>query len=257
VARFTVCRFDDVADTPSYAPSCRVAGLAWSRRLSPDDYSLWLLEAAFDQGGAIGWDPPHGDEAVYVLGGGLSVDGRTCPPGGALIVESGATAEAQAVGPTRVLHFGTREVAPPTGGPFGAPDPAAHGLHVVGPRGSWVSGRREGVRATWFADSTCPTCRAALFLVEADEAHDGPPHSHSEDEIIYLLDGGLRMGAYTLGPRTSLCIPGRLRYSFRGAGVGHRFLNFRADASYQTSAGGEPLLETPLARGGEHVGDLL
>jgi hypothetical protein len=185
------------------------------------------------------------------------VDGRTCPTGGAVIIEAEAEAEVCAVGSTRVAHFGTREFTSPTGGPLGAADPAPRGVHVVGPRGRWTSGRREGVRATWFADSTCPTCRAALFLVEADEGHDGPPHSHSEDEVIYLLDGGLRMGARRIGPRTSLCIPGRLRYAFRAPGVGHRFLNFRADASYQTGVGGEPVLETPMARGGEYIGDLL
>jgi len=257
VARYSAFRFDDVGATVSYAPSCSVAGLTWSRRLSPTDYSLWLLEAAFGDGGVLRWDASHGDEAVYVLEGALSVDGRVCPAGGAVIVESGADAEAGAVGPTRVAHFGTRRAAPPADGPFGAPGPAPHGVHAVGPRGRWVSGRREGVRATWFADSTCPTCRAALFLVEADESHDGPAHTHTQDEIIYLLDGGLRMGAQTFGPRTSLCIPGRLRYAFHAAGVGHRFLNFRADASYQTRVGGEPMLETPLARGGEHIGDLL
>jgi hypothetical protein len=257
VAKFEVCRFDDVGATASYEPSCQVAGLSWSQRLSPDDYSLWLLEAAFEDGGVLRWDQSHGDQAVYVFEGGLSVDGRICPAGGAVIVESGAVAEVGAVGPTRVAHFGTRDAAPPTDGPFGAPEAAGHGVHVVGPGGRWTSGRLEDVRATWFADSTCPTCRAALFLVEADQGHDGPAHTHTEDEIIYLLDGGLRMGARAIGPRTSLCIPGKLRYAFRDAGVGHRFLNFRADASYQTRVGGEPLLETPMARGGEHVGDLL
>jgi len=256
VARFSVFCFDDVAATAPYASSCGAEGLASCRRLSPEDYSVWLLDAAFDPGGTIRWGESHGDEAVYVLEGGLSYDGRTCPTGGAVIVESGAEAEVCAVGPTRVAHFGTRDVAPPADGPFGAPYPVPHEVHVVGPRGRWTSGRREQVKATWFADSTCTTCRAALFLVEADEGHDGPPHSHSQDEIIYLLDGGLRMGARAMGPWTSLCIPGGLRYSFRSAGVGHRFLNFRADVSYQTSVGAEPLLETPMARGGDHVGDL-
>ena len=47
-----------------------------------------------------------------------------------------------------------------------------------------------------------------------------------------------------------------MRYAFDGLAGGHRFLNFRAGVSYQTNAGGSPLLETAAAREGVYVGDV-
>ncbi|HRE00277.1 MAG TPA: hypothetical protein PLV68_03200, partial [Ilumatobacteraceae bacterium] len=139
------------------------------------------------------------------------------------------------------------------------PLPDGHGVHVVGPGGMFQSGEREGVHAVWYADSTCPTCRCQLLEVTAPPDHGGrgKAHSHSEDEIIYLLDGGVSLGAYTLGADTSLCIPGDIRYALAGAASGHRFLNFRRDVSEQIyDRAAPPLLETGLARGGRATGDV-
>ena len=116
---------------------------------------------------------------------------------------------------------------------------------------------REGVKATWFADSTCDTCRCALLLVENDHEMKAPSHHHSVDEIIFLVRGAIRMGSYEFGAGTALSIPGNARYSFTGLAGGHAFLNFRRDVSNQTNGRDEePMLETAFARGGELVDDV-
>ncbi|HZP28332.1 MAG TPA: cupin domain-containing protein [Acidimicrobiia bacterium] len=61
-------------------------------------------------------------------------------------------------------------------------------------------------------------------------------HAHGEDEIIYVLDGELRLGRQVLTRGASVYIPGGTLYSFRAGPEGLRFLNFRArqDRTYLT-----------------------
>jgi hypothetical protein len=119
------------------------------------------------------------------------------------------------------------------------------------------------VRAVWFADSTCPTCRIALFTVFNDKAgpKGGKPHIHTADEIIYVVEGSMRFGSYELGPDTSICIPANVRYGQSAGDNGCKFLNFRRDTSlqYYFEKGVEPVAlgEGGLARGGREVGDVV
>jgi hypothetical protein len=245
MAKFTAV---DEASAPlvgAHPAGHAATGLRGARLLSPADARLWLAVLELDAGGEL--RSGTGGEALYVFEGEMAVDGRTCPAGGAIVVEPGVEARLEARGAVRAAHFGSRD-----GGAAGP----GRDVHVIGPRGSWTSGRLEGVEAVWFTDSTCPTCRIAFFLVSAAGAHRGPPHSHTQDEIIFLIDGSLRMGARQYGPGTALSIRGGTRYALEGPPGGHRFLNFRTDVSYQTSAGGTPRLETAAARDGTYVGDL-
>ncbi|HRE00278.1 MAG TPA: pirin-like C-terminal cupin domain-containing protein, partial [Ilumatobacteraceae bacterium] len=75
--------------------------------LSPPGYSLWMCDARLAPGATITYRGPHSDDALYVIDGELDVDGRRCPPGGAVIVESGAEAVVTAVVESRVVHFGS------------------------------------------------------------------------------------------------------------------------------------------------------
>jgi uncharacterized cupin superfamily protein len=85
----------------------------------------------------------------------------------------------------------------------------------------------------------------------------GGGHSHSEDEIIYVLSGEVRMGSHHYGPGSALSIPADVRYALANGEHGHVFLNYRSGVSEQVYArGDEPLLETALARGGRVVDDV-
>lgn len=259
------------ATTPAGPPpaSSIATGVRSSVRLSPDGYSIWLHVTDLDDGATITWTgaddggPAHGDEALYVLDGALAVDGQPCPTDGAVVVEAGAAARATAVGPARVAHFGAADPEPPADGRFGPPSsggPGGHGahdgrgVHVVAPSG-WARSGTDEVGALWYADSTCPTCRATLLKVSAEKKRDGRAHTHSEDEIILLLRGSIRLGAVVLEAGGSLCVPAGVRYAVRSGDDGYAFLNFRRDVSEQVyERGSEPLLETALAMGGELLG---
>src|SRR5262249_9268922 len=92
---------------PGYAaPSCRSDGEVASALFAPADYSLWLLTARLEAGAVIEWRAAHGDEAVYVTSGSLTVEGHECGAGGSVIVESGVAAVARAEVPTEVVHVG-------------------------------------------------------------------------------------------------------------------------------------------------------
>lgn len=52
-------------------------------------------------------------------------------------------------------------------------------------------------------------------------------HSHDEAEIIYILEGEMRINNRKLGPGATLTIPGGVFYGFHAGPEGLRFLNFR------------------------------
>jgi quercetin dioxygenase-like cupin family protein len=223
----------DQSEQPGWgAPSVALDGDGTSVRLSPEGFSLWLYRGTLAPGASLSWQSPHGDEIVYVTRGEVEVEGRRCVTGGAVVVEADAAATLRAVdGDAAVLHFGPADPMPPADGFYGPADTAAHGVHVVGPGGTWA--QVEGVRdSRFFADSTCPTCRLTLLYTGRDAAYESAAHSHSQDELIHVMKGELQLGAYRVGPGDTLAIAKDVRYRFRSDGFG--FLNYRRDVSHQT-----------------------
>jgi len=254
---------DDVVPSTGYAAPRRATGVRWSKRLSPDPYSIWMTVSELDAGGTIEWDDDHGDDGVYVISGALDVDAPTatevsrCPSDGAVIVESGVTCTARAVGVTTVVHCGARDAEPPANGLYEAPAATDHGVHVVGERGWFSSGDRERVAVRWFADSTCPTCRIALFhVVRAEGGVRDRSHTHTQDELIYVVGGSVVVGGLEHRAGTCLAISADTRYSLTSGDHGFAILNYRRDVSVQAYRPGEPEeLEGALARGGAAVND--
>jgi quercetin dioxygenase-like cupin family protein len=204
-----------------------------------------MLRAELDDGGTIEWPATHGDEAVYVLEGALEVDGRVTPTKGAAIVEANVATRARAIGPTRIVHMGPRDPAPPVDGLNGPPAPEGHGVHVVGPRGTYAN-TTATADSHYFADSTCPTCRITLLSVGRSFRYLSAPHSHSEDELIHVVAGGIDVGRRRLGPGDTIAIAADTRYGFRGADDGFVFVNYRRDASEQMQG----LAAAPRMEGG-------
>lgn len=243
MTKWTAIGTADRAAVPGHeAPGVVTSRGVRSRMLSPNDFGLWLCASELDDGSTLTIDDAPSDQAVYVVAGAVDVDDAMCGAGGAVIIEQGATASFAARGSTHLAHFGSTT---PTGSGGG-------GIHVVGPEGMFRSGEREGVHAIWFADGTCDTCSIQAFTVAGPgSGARGRAHSHSEDEIIYLLDGQFSLGAHTIEPGTAVSIPADVRYAITRSTVGHRFLNVRRDISTQIYADdGIPIAETALARGG-------
>jgi hypothetical protein len=96
----------------------------------------------------------------------------------------------------------------------------------------------------FFADSTCATCTPTLLLTGRRGAYASPAHSHSQDELIHVLEGEIQLGATRAGPGSTIAIGHDVRYRFRSESFS--FLNYRQGASYQTLARDEP----PVLEGG-------
>jgi len=237
------------------APTCRVTGGASSSRVAFDGFPLWAVTAVLAPGATLEWDGAHGDEGLYVTDGALTVGGRACPAGGAVIVEAQAPASVAAPEGAAVVHFGPHDAAVPGDGHYGPPAPPPHTVHVVGPGGVYAA-VEPGRDTRMFADSSCPTCRITLFVTGRDEPYTSARHSHSADEILYVLRGEVRFGSRRLGPGDAVGIAGGHRYGFRSGREGFAFLNYRRDASSQTTQGDIPRLEGGRARGLTFVNDV-
>jgi quercetin dioxygenase-like cupin family protein len=57
-----------------------------------------------------------------------------------------------------------------------------------------------------------------------EPGHFEPPHSHPEDEIIYLLSGSIAFGDQTLGFGDAIFVPKDTRYSLRAGDDGAEFV---------------------------------
>jgi len=233
VAGIDIVKAEGIEASTEYpAHGHKVEGGVRARTVSPPEFSLWLVTADLDDGASITWPAEHGDESVFVVSGAFQIDGRTCPADGAVIIESNVEVTGTAVGPTRIVHFGPADTAPPTGGLNGDPSTEGHGVHVVGPKGTWAA-IKEGQDSHFFADSSCPTCRITLLHVGRDSVYDSSAHSHTEDELIHVIEGEILLGRQKVGVGDTLAIGGDVRYKFRGGDNGFRFLNYRRDASRQ------------------------
>jgi mannose-6-phosphate isomerase-like protein (cupin superfamily) len=224
------------------APTCSAKGAVASALFHPGDYSLWQVSAELQAGAELTWDGAQGDEALFVVEGAVSADGRQCGPDGTVVVEAGASGTVRAITDTKLLHVGS------TTRPSASDGSAVPGMHVVdADSGRHVRYEGHPIENIYYADSTCPTCSIVLFSVSCDQPHVAASHVHSEDEIIHVLDGELQVGPQTVRAGMSVAIPAGRRYGFRTPGA-YKFLNYRKDASTFTGApGSDPVVEIPVA----------
>ena len=111
--------------------------------------------------------------------------------------------------------------------------PDGHGVHVVGPRGTYA--RVTDVSDShYYADSSCPTCRLTLlsvgrfgpYIVGAAQPHPGRADPRR-------VSGAIILGRQRVEPGDTLAIAAGVRYGFRGDDDGFVFVNYRRDASHQ------------------------
>lgn len=171
---------------------------------------------------------PMGSDCVaYVWEGAVAASGASLPPGSSLVVEHGAETELIAGDDGAVvLTFAERE-------PAQAQRSGGH-VHLL-PRDR-VPRYTENVSGGLHADARCPTC--AVWLHEntmpgmsdeaAQEIAERGIHSHSEDEIIFVTGGSMRLGTKIHGPGTAIAIAADTMYGFTPGPEGLSFINFRA-----------------------------
>jgi hypothetical protein len=183
------------------------------------------------RGGALRIGPRDTDCVGYVWDGVVEVGGHRLEAGSSIIVEHGESVALTGVAPqSRLLAFAAAE--PPS-------QPRAGGhVHLLPkervPRLDDLGGG-TGVGGAMHADSGCPTCEVWLHenhfparpALSVEEQARGI-HSHSEDEIIFVTSGEIRLGAKAHGPGTAVAIAADTLYSFSPGPDGMSFINFRA-----------------------------
>ena len=174
--------------------------------------------------------PLETDCIVYVWKGGVQAGGRRLAEASSLIVEHGAEVailgeEAQSV---LLTFFAARP----------SPERRAGGhVHLLPteevPRSENLTGD-GGVGGGLHADASCPTCQVWLHENKLAPREEDPAgaeagvHSHSEDEVIFVIEGQMQLGKRLYGPGTALAIPADTLYSFGIGPEGLAFVNFRA-----------------------------
>jgi quercetin dioxygenase-like cupin family protein len=224
------------------APHCRAEGRVQSSLFHPPGYSLWKVNATLAKDAELIWGSDHGDEGIMVLDGELNWNGESCGPDGAIIIEAGVETSLRAVTDSTILHFGPTSSEAPTDGPQGPASADDRSVHVVNSEPERII---AGV--LFYADGTCPTCRASLFSIDRREQQDSfasPSHQHSQDEIMQVLDGEIAVGPLKITAGHAIAVPAGRRYSYRAVGS-YRTLKYTNDLSCMVSKpDSEPYWET-------------
>jgi hypothetical protein len=179
------------------------------------------------------------DRFIYLWQGGVEAGGAKLGPRSSAIVEYGSSLilTARSDGAS-VLAFSLRERGP---------DERLGGhVHLLPnervPRIDQVGGKAVGMAL--HADSQCPTCK--LWFHENDYFGAGEVtavHSHSEDEVIFVRAGTIRVGNRLYGAGTALAIAAHTKYGFSSGPGGLSFVNFRGKSPTYTSADGAVVLD--------------
>ena len=115
---------------------------------------------------------------------------------------------------------------------------------------TYAMGGNEGIGGALHADAHDPTPN--VWLHENDYAmadKETVLHSHSEDEVIFVRAGSVRIGNRLFGPGTALAIAADTLYEFWSGPDGLSFVNFRGTSpTYRTADGSMVLDEAELWR---------
>jgi quercetin dioxygenase-like cupin family protein len=221
------------AEEPGYRfPGVRPVGPCRSSLFAPPEFALQMVRATLDRGSELHGSRRAGDEVVYVVSGSLSTGDDQCPTGGVLLVDRGAELHLQAKSETVLLHFGRQET-------FGrAPGAGRTRVHTVGPAGTYATS--DGRRDTRFYAESDEDFSATFFYTGRTGPFRSLPHSHSQDEIIYVAAGSLMFGARLVPAGSAIAVPADRRYGFRGDDAGFALLNYRPGPSYFSGSDGAP-----------------
>jgi len=73
-----------------------------------------------------------------------------------------------------------------------------------------------------------------IHIVSIEPGMVATPHRHDQDEVIYIVEGGIILGDRTCGPGTVIFMERDTEYGFTVADSGVRFLNIRPGLAMTT-----------------------
>lgn len=171
------------------------------------------------------------DVALFIWKGSVTAGGQELREKASAIVERGRALELAAGGEgATVMAFQLSAGSEGTGG-------HVHLLPSERVPRTHAMGGNEGIGGTLHADAGCPSC--SVWLHENSYAmadKETALHSHSEDEVIFVHTGSIRLGNRVYGAGTALAIAADTIYGFHSGPDGLGFVNFRGTSPTYTSA---------------------
>lgn len=232
------------ADEPG-APDVGRTGVAAARGVASrgliagDDRPLILTEHTLGGDASLRYDRPHTGHVIYVWKGAIAHDTAYLSAGSAVVVEHGAEAELRGTGEGAVLlDFCAAECRDRRGGGH------VHARPAEAAPARRIPGEQKALHL--YADAMCPTCELwlhkSVFLGGPDNGVR--PHWHNEDEIIFITEGRMLLGARALGAGSAIAVDEGSVYSFMADEAGLAFINFRAsDPIYKTRGEDKQVIE--------------
>ncbi len=191
--------------------------IASRKIVDKDDFRLSLWRHELAPGAAIHLDRPAEDHIFYVVDGELLVGGTPVPPRGAASIGAGAISEVSggAQGATVLEYVGDAETRP---------DKPGGCVHILSQ--PWMEHTTVSSHALYF-DSSCPNCSVWLHMTRVDKGGATPPHYHTEDEIICVVQGDMNLGTRSIATGGAVGVAKQVVYSFEAGDEGLGFVNFR------------------------------
>lgn len=182
---------------------------------APIHLTAYRLEAD----GRVDWAASARCRTLFVRAGEVSMGERCFGPESLIVIEAGAAARAQAgAAGADLLEFRHNRG-----------DEALHGGGVHGVKGDAVATlRHDDFTSAIQADAGCAGCGVWMHSnLIPKEGVTLDLHSHTEDEVIVVMEGEMIAGPRRLGPGTALSVAKDTLYTFSVGKGGLRFINFR------------------------------
>lgn len=190
--------------------------------------SLFLWHYELQPGAVIGFDKPDHSHLLYVWQGDVAAGEQAAGFDDAIIVERHGEVRVKAAGgPAKLLHFYSPVPS--------AKDARARGQVTVKRKKELDRHVYPQAKLTLYADSSSESCD---IWFHSGETPDGmldfvdQPHSHSQDEIIFVVSGSMLVGPRRVGAGTAFAVAKDTVYSFMVKEEGLHFVNFRASESF-------------------------
>lgn len=215
---------------PAPLPEACEGSASASVYVAPESFPLELHKLRLEPAERLTVGPVGRGRIGYVWRGAVRAGGHDLPAGSSFIVERGRSLEVEGAGEGgEVLLFAASHDPQ-------QPEPGGH-VHLLPsdnvPRNAALT--ETGIYGGMHADSQCPTCDVWLHENGFPGAEPVSPedltvgvHSHSEDEIIFIVSGQIRLGRKLFPEGTAIAIPAETLYSFTAGPDGMAFVNFRA-----------------------------
>jgi len=220
-----ISRIEDAAPgpVPGRAAVDAAGGVETRGVISGEGRPLLLWVHHLQPGASLAWDRPAQDHLVYVWEGAVTFDGLRLGEDSAFVVEHGGKGVAQAGDqPTTLLQFHRREDHSERPGRAGGHTHVLAGARVM--RGVE---RKTSVGRALYADAACPTCEVWLHGNQLPPGLKADRHYHTEDEIIVVTAGEMKLGRLGYGRGSVLAVDAETRYGFSCGDEGLSFINFR------------------------------